>query len=172
MKYFSTLVLSLMLIITSCKQNSSVDDFIKQEAKKSITTEKQLIGQFTNCKLTEVYFVEGFDKNKKLKERFIVYSKDGQYLINNGFIFWGSQKHPVLYSHQTDNIETQTDLVLLKITFSNNVFNFNNIELQKLNVEIQKKIENGTVSEEDISEAGGSASFIFQQYLDETNCGK
>ncbi|MDI9312077.1 MAG: hypothetical protein QM535_17820 [Limnohabitans sp.] len=172
MKIFKLLVFTSILFFISCNQSNSLDEFIKQNTKVSQKTQKYFVGQFPECNLSDVYFVEGFDNKNILKERVIVFKQNGVYSVNNKFLFWGAQKYPVLYYHNSDSLENKTDLVNLKITFSNNKFTFSNIDLQKTNTVIQKKVENGTNTEEDISETGGSNDYNFKEFLEDTNCGK
>lgn len=172
MKKIKLLSFAFFIILNSCKQNTSIDEFVKNNIKESNKSQKYLVGKFPECNLSEVYFVEGFDVNNNLKDRMIIYNQNGVYSVNNKFLFWGAQKHPVLYYHNSDSLENQTDLENLKITFKNNKFTFSNIDLQKINIEIQKKVENGTVTEDDHIEAGGSGEYNFKQFLDDTNCGK
>lgn len=71
-----------------------LDTFIKLNFKKSIKTNKTQIGKENrfSCGYTEVYLVEGFNADNELKERFMIYKKDNNYIKSNDFIKWCAEQ--------------------------------------------------------------------------------
>ncbi len=174
MRFTLTLIALAFLApnIVAQTNKKGVDDYIMQNLKKSKTYKTQLVGKFLECKFDEVYFVEGFDKNKKLAERFVVFNENGAFAKSSGLIFWGAYKHPVLYYHSSDTLESSSDIEDLKITCYKGKFTFTNKPLQKQNAEKLQRIKKGEDPEKNIVEASGAGVLNFEDYLTENECKK
>ena len=156
----------LFNICLSAQNNSKLNNFVKQNFKKSSSTKTHYIGKFPKCNYLEVYFVQGFNRNKKLVERQMVYLQNGKYIVSNKFIIWGGEYSLVMYDFKGNKKETAFDLKNLNISYKNEKFTFSNLIIRALNA---KKLK--TPSEENESELSGSYEFTFKSYLEEIeNC--
>jgi GH25 family lysozyme M1 (1,4-beta-N-acetylmuramidase) len=118
---------SLNTLWASYKNNNnsnSVDDFIKQNLKNSIRFKKNRIAPNSqlSCGYSEVYFVEGFNADDELKDRQMVYKKDGKYILSNNFIKWCAEQIDFYnlpeFGDIVDSTEKEKALNNMEISFS------------------------------------------------------
>ena len=72
--------------------DAEIDNFIEMNLSKSISNKKYQVGknsQYT-CGYDKIYFVEGFNADSEIKERFMIYIKDGVFIKSYEFIKWCS----------------------------------------------------------------------------------
>ncbi|MBE7514990.1 MAG: hypothetical protein HS105_00020 [Chloracidobacterium sp.] len=139
-----------------------LDGYIQKAFVKSAKTQRQLVGKNFPCNLGDVFFVEGFDKNGKLVERYLVSNKDSSYSKSNNFIKWGAGYFQVSYEHQPEykesNEESEIDLNILTIkSLGGGKFRFINRYIYE--------------SKEPEKELTGNAELNLSEFLTQSNCG-
>ena len=103
--------------------NLEVNEFVKQNIKNSSRQSIKRIaaGKQFSCGYTEVYFVEGFNADGELKDRFMVYKKDGSYLVSKDFIKWCAEQINFFnlneFADLTDEKEKELALNNMEMTF-------------------------------------------------------
>ena len=158
-KIFLIITLVLFNLCLFAQLDSKLNIYVKQTFLKSSTTKIQLVGKFPKCGYNEVYFIQGYNKNKKLVERFLIYKKGVAYYKTNELIIWGANDYRVQYGIK-DSIEEKSDLKNFIVTFKNGKFTFINKPQQVINAE---KSENPT--EENIVELPTSMNATFDEFL-------
>lgn len=92
----------------------NINAFVKANFKMP-RTDIKLVGKDYPCGYKEVYFVQGFTVDGKLKERYLVYNRNGNFIKSNDFIKWCVDQ---LDNPEVENINKETDaLNILKIEY-------------------------------------------------------
>jgi hypothetical protein len=137
----------------------SLDGFIKLNFKKSIRFQKDSVGVFCN---SEVYFVQGFNADDKLKERQIIIKKNGVFTKSNRFFYYCGNFGMVHHKHDNTNFETQKDLKNLMVWYDTD----GNFRVK--DATMMKRESEAIKDEEHI---GAMFEFVsFQKYVSEKEC--
>lgn len=148
---------------TQNQSGGSISTYLQQSFKKSILrTTPILIGDYCGSK---AYFVQGFNADGKLKERQIVFEKEGVFTSSNRFFFWCEEQPLINYTHQNQTYETQEDLENLIITYSEEDGGKFLVQ-DALSIQIQKE----AVDNEEHIGASGRQYVSFQDFIKENKC--
>ncbi|HRD82923.1 MAG TPA: hypothetical protein PLL53_19360 [Saprospiraceae bacterium] len=110
---------TILRAINLDNETISIDDFVKANFKMP-KIKKTLIGQNFQCEYKEVYLVEGFTVDEKLKERFMVYNRNGIFIKSDDFIKWCAEQISFFEIPEIENIDDNAkSLNLLQIKYEN-----------------------------------------------------